>query len=225
MQPPVPDYLSRVYTWAYLNPRYLPWLDHMWVVSFILWGNAKHLIKSAVAEFSSGDHILQAACVYGTLSQHLAAQVGPMGRLEVVDVAQIQVDNVTRKLKGQPQAHAHCADLADPDSGSAPDSLDGVCCFFLLHEVPSAVRTQIVDNLLRLVRVGGKVVFTDYHQTKWWHPLRPIMAFVFWRLEPFAASLQRQDISKLSERATQFSWKKSTRFGGLYQQLVAVRQT
>ena len=159
------------------------------------------------------------------LSQHLAAQVGPMGRLEVVDVAQIQVDNVTRKLKGQPQAHAHCADLADPDSGSAPDSLDGVCCFFLLHEVPSAVRTQIVDNLLRLVRVGGKVVFTDYHQTKWWHPLRPIMAFVFWRLEPFAASLQRQDISKLSERATQFSWKKSTRFGGLYQQLVAVRQT
>jgi len=219
----IPEYLARTYTWAYLNRRTLPWLDRPEVVSAILWGNAARLMRAAVAEFAGGQRVLQAACVYGDFSSMLARQVGGKGELEVVDVAPLQVDNARRKLAGLPQARARRADLAAPDIGVAPGSLDGVSCFFLLHEVPQETRRRIVDNLLATVRVGGKLVITDYHRTHRWHPLRPVMALVFRTLEPYAASLQGQDISALSPRAADFSWIKTTRFGGLYQQLVATR--
>lgn len=219
----IPDYLARTYTWAYLNGRTLPWLDRAEVVSLILWGNAGRLMRAAVAEFAPGQKVLQAACVYGDFSAMLARRVGGLGRLEVVDVAQLQVDNARRKLGKMAQARVRRADLAADDIGVAPASLDGVACFFLLHEVPAEARLRIVDNLLATVRVGGKVVFTDYHRPHPWHPLGPVMALVFRTLEPYATSLQDQDIRELSFRGPDFEWKKTTRFGGLYQQLVATR--
>jgi len=221
----IPDYLERTYRWAYLDGRNLRWLDRPLVVSAILWGNARRLMRAAVAEFAPGQRVLQAACVYGDFSAMLARQLGDDGELLVLDVAQIQVDNLHRKLAGHPRVRARCADLAAADLGIAPESLDGVACFFLLHEVPHEARRRIVDNLLSLVRVGGKVVFTDYHRTARWHPLRPVMALVFRLLEPYAPSLQADDITTLSPRATHFTWHKTTAFGGLYQQVVAVRQS
>lgn len=220
----IPDYLARTYRWAYLDPRNLKWLDRPVVVSAILWGNARRLMRAAVAEFAPAQKVLQAACVYGDFSAMLARRIGPEGDLLVLDAAQLQVDNLHRKLAAHPQARARCADLAAAELGVAPDSLDGVACFFLLHEVPAAARRRVVDNLLALVRVGGKVVFTDYHRPARWHPLRPVMALVFRWLEPYAASLQGEDIAQLSPRAARFRWHTTTRFGGLYQQVVAVRQ-
>lgn len=220
----VPSYLSDTYTWAYLNHRTLPWLDRAEVVSAILWGNAGRLMRAAVMEFAPGQKVLQAACVYGDFSEMLARRVGGMGALDVVDVAQLQVDNARRKLARLPQARVRRADLAAADIGVAPGSLDGVACFFLLHEVPGETRRRIVENLLGAVGVGGKVVFTDYHRPHSWHPLRPIMALVFRTLEPYAVSLQEENITDLSPRAGDFSWTKTTRFGGLYQQVVGVRE-
>jgi len=221
----IPDYLEHTYRWAYLDPRNMKWLDRPLVVSAILWGNARRLMRAAVDEFAPGQRVLQAACVYGDFSGMLADRLGPAGDLLVLDAAQVQLDNLQRKLAGRSQVRARCADLATAELGVAPGSLDGVACFFLLHEVPAEARRRVVDNLLALVRVGGKVVFTDYHRPARWHPLRPIMALVFRWLEPFAVSLQHEDIAALSPRAAHFSWTKRTAFGGLYQQVVAVRET
>lgn len=220
---PVPEYLARTYTWAYLSSRTLPLLDRSLVVSAILWGNAKRLMKAAVAEFAPGQRIMQAASVYGDFSPMLARQVGAKGALEVLDVAQIQVDNTRRKLQGMPWARVRRTDLAGSDIGVPASSLDAVCCFFLLHEVPDGTRERIVDNLLATVRVGGKVVFTDYHRMNWWNPLRPVMSFVFHTLEPYALTLMGQDITRLSPRGADFKWEKTTLFGGLYQKVVGVR--
>lgn len=219
----IPRYLARTYHWAYLSHRTLPWLDREWVVSAILWGNARRLMRAAVSEFRPGQRLLQAACVYGPFSRLLAEQVGEGGALDVVDVAPIQVANVTRKLAGLPQAKAHLGDLAAPDC-VPEEAYEAVCCFFLLHEVPPLERACIVNNLLGAVQPGGKIVFVDYHRTRPWHPLRPIMAQVFRWLEPFAPSLLDADISALSPRGAAFEWTKTTCFGGLYQKLVGVRR-
>lgn len=219
----IPRYLARTYHWAYLDGRTLPWLDREWVVSAILWGNARRLMRSAVSEFRPGQKLLQAACVYGPFSRLLAEQVGPSGALEVVDVAPIQVVNATRKLAGQSHAIVRQGDLAARDC-VAPGAYEAVCCFFLLHEVPAVERACIVDNLLAAVEPGGKIVFVDYHRMRPWHPLRPIMAQVFHWLEPFATSLLDADIRKLSPRGEAFEWTKTTCFGGLYQKLVGVRR-
>lgn len=219
--PGVPDYLARTYTWAYLNARTLPWLDRGPVVSAILWGNASRLMRTAVTEFEPGQQVLQAACVYGHFSSMLARQVGAAGELEVVDVAPIQVANARRKLEALPQARARLADLARP----LGRSYQGVCCFFLLHEVPEQERRLIVDNLLAAVAPGGKAVFVDYHRPAPWHPLAPIMKLIFRTLEPYALSLLDAPIESLSPRADAFEWTRHTRFGGLYQHLVAIRRT
>lgn len=220
----VPSYLMQTYRWAYLDQRTLPWLDRPSVVSAILWGNAGRLMRGAVAEFEPGQKVMQAACVYGDFSRLLAERVGRSGALEVVDVAPLQLANAQRKLAGLPQVRLRCEDLALARDEGATPAYDGVCCFFLLHEVPEQARQLIVDRLLAMVRPGGKVVFVDYHQPARWHPLAPLMAAIFRWLEPFAPSLLTQSLEILSPRAGQFDWHKRTLFGGLYQHVVAVRR-
>lgn len=217
----LPDYLRDTYTWAYLDHRTVPWLDSPVVVSAILWGNASRLMNLAVAEFEPRQRVLQAAAVYGDFSQRLARRLGDAGQLTVLDVAPIQIANTRRKLAGWPQASAHVADLAEP----VGEVFNAVCCFFLLHEVPSHARRLIVSNLLNAVEPGGRIVFVDYHRPRWWHPMRPVMAMVFRYLEPFANSLLADSIERLVPECAAFEWHKETYFGGLYQKVVGVRRT
>ncbi|CAI08200.1 conserved hypothetical protein, potential methyltransferase [Aromatoleum aromaticum EbN1] len=219
----IPAYLRHAYSWAYLDPRTLRWLDRPAVVSAILWGNANRLMRDAVAEFVPGQRVLQAACVYGGFSALLAQRLGAHGALDVVDVAALQVANARRKLAGFRQAKIWQADLSVSGCVAA-DAYDGVCCFFLLHEVPEAERCRIVDNLLAAVRPGGRIVFVDYHRPRGWHPLRPVMSMVFRSFEPYAQSLFAAAIESRSARSAGFEWTKTTCFGGLYQKLVGTRR-
>lgn len=215
----LPDYLVDTYTWAYLCPANIMLLDNTFVVNAILWGNFRRLVRLACAEFADGQRILQAASVYGNLSARLAETVGHAGHLDVVDIAPVQVEHCRRKLASFPQARVRVADAAAPGGGL----YDGVCCFFLLHEVPDGYKRAVVDGLLNSVRPGGKIVFVDYHQPIALHPMRPVMQAVFRWLEPFAEGLVRRQIEDFTSARDEFSWSKSTYFGGLYQKVVAVR--
>ena len=215
--PPLPAYLVDTYSWAYLRPRSLRLLDRHLVVNGILWGNYHALVRAACREFRKGDHVLQAASVYGNLSSRLATQVGADGFLDIIDVAPLQVAHCRRKLAGHANVRVRVADAAIPDRAG----YDAACCFFLLHEVPDAQKRQIINALLAAVRPGGKVVFVDYHRPVRWHPLRPVMAAVFRWLEPYAAGLVSRSIMEFADRAQDFHWRKETRFGGLYQMVVA----
>lgn len=216
----LPDYLVRTYSWAYLRPHSLRLLDRHLVVNGILWGNYHALVRAACAEFARGDRVLQAASAYGNLSSCLATQIGGEGFLDVIDVAPLQVAHCRRKLAGRDNVQVRVADASIPGA----TGYDGVCCFFLLHEVPDLQKRRIVNALLAAVRPGGKVVFVDYHRPLRWHPLRPVMAAVFRWLEPFAKSLVSRSIIDFAERPQDFEWRKNTRFGALYQVVVVKRQ-
>ena len=220
-QPLLPDYLVNTYSWAYLTPASLVLLDNPVVMAAILWGNLPRLVRKARAEFATGQRVLQAASAYGNISREIAAQVGASGRLDVIDVAPLQVAHVARKLSRFPHARARVADATAPGGGT----YDGVCCFFLLHEIPDAEKRAVVDALLASVGPGGKVVFVDYHQARPWHPLRPAMSLVFRWLEPFAFGLIRREIADFAAERQRFTWRKETYFGGLYQKVVAVRRS
>ena len=218
-RPKIPAYLRETYHWAYLSRLGRTVFDRPFMVSAILWGNARRLMDEAAAEFGPGGRVLQTACVYGDFSVRLAEQVGPEGRLEVIDVAPMQVANCRRKLAAYPQVKLRVADTASHEG----EGYDGVCCFFLLHEVPEDYKQRIVDRVLDSLRPGGKAVFVDYHAPRHWHPLRGFMALVFRLLEPFALMLWRREIASYATRATDYNWRKHTYFGGLYQKTVAVR--
>ena len=198
----IPDYMKEVYDWAYLNPRNVEWLDHDIVVSTILWGNRKRLQQAAFEEFRPGQTILQTSHVYGSLIPRLAEHIGPRGSLDVIDIAPVQLARCRRKLVSCPWARVRLADARDPGGGS----YDAISCYFLLHEVPDDYKRAIVDALLARVKPGGKVVFMEYHEPEWWHPLKAIMSLVFDALEPFAKSLWRHEIRDFAADGGHFTW-------------------
>jgi SAM-dependent methyltransferase len=217
--PAVPEYLRVTYGWAYLNRFAVRLFDRPWVVSAILWGAYSRLWREVRAELRPGQRVLQPACVYGDFSRSLARFLGPRGRLDISDVAPVQVENCRAKLKGFPNASVRIRDAADLRGGS----YDAVCSFFLLHEMPETYKRAVVDALLSCVRPGGKVVFVDYHKPHRMHPLKAVMSLVFDLLEPFAKGLWRNEIASYARAPADFAWSKETYFGGLYQKTVARR--
>ena len=221
----VPLYLQQTYWWAYLHPTAVRFFERQWLVNLILWGNFAELRDQALTElepFCNG-RLLQVACVYGNFTERLAQRLGPEGRLAVVDVAQVQLDNLQTKLGGaaaqislhhQDSTHLHFADA----------SFDCAVVFFLLHEQPEDVRIQTMAQAWRVVKPGGKVIFVDYHGPDWVNPFRYVMTPILKVLEPFAMDLWRKDlVDWLPEEARQAVIDKQTFFGGLYQKVVITR--
>jgi SAM-dependent methyltransferase len=216
----VPAYLRDVYSWAYLNPVSRAVFDQSFVVWSILWGNVGKLIRAVLKEIEPGQRVLQTACVYGDFSNQLADRVGPEGRLDVIDVAPIQVRHTRVKLSRQPQASVRLADAATPTGRR----YDAVVCFFLLHEVPPDYKRRIVDALLDSAEPGGKVVFVDYHRPEAWHPAKGAVSLVFRLFEPFARQIWDEDIAEWASARDEWRWEKELFFGGLYQKVVATRR-
>ena len=217
----VPAYLKETYTWAYLNPRALRFFDRPWVVSAILFGNYRRLQRTLLHELEPGMQVLQAACVYGDFSRNLAKRVGAHGKLDVIDVAGLQIANCKRKLREFPHACAWVADAAMPRTVL----YDAVCCFFLLHELPDDYKRAVVDALLASVRPGGSVIFVDYHKPHFANPLKLVLRLVFDTLEPYARALWRNEITAFASAPKNYVWRKQTFFGGLYQKVVARRRS
>ena len=221
---PVPRYLEQTYWWAYLHPRGVRFFERQWLVNLILWGNYRMLRDAALAELesSSAGRVLQVACVYGDFTERLADRVATGGRLDVVDVAPVQLDNLRRKIgarAGVGLHHRDSANLGFPDA-----SYEHVVVFFLLHEQPVHARARTLAEALRVVRPGGKVTFVDYHRPHRSNPFRYLMTPVLSLLEPFALDLWRREIVDWLPDTTRFaSVAKQTYFGGLYQKVVVVR--
>jgi SAM-dependent methyltransferase len=216
----IPDYLAQTYAWAYLRPRAARLLDREVVVNAILWGNYPRLVRAACAQFRPGEHVLQPASVYGSQPLRLADHLGPAGQLTVIDVSRLQVEHLRAKLATRANARVRLADATTPGH----ESYDGVCCFFLLHEMPDDYKRRAVNALLARLKPGGRAVFVDYAAPSWFHPLRGLMWLVNRWLEPYAASLWRNPIPSFADRADLFDWTERRLFLGLYQVVVARRR-
>jgi ubiquinone/menaquinone biosynthesis C-methylase UbiE len=217
----VPDYLEKVYWWAYVHPNAIRIFERQWLVNLILWGNFARLRDAALDEMgpSIAGRSLQIACVYGNFSARLAARIAPQGRLEIIDILPIQLRNTRRKL--DPALPVQLLQRDSAALGFADASFDQAVMFFLLHEQPAAVRRQSLREALRVIKPGGKLVIVDYHRPRRRHPLRYLFAPFLHYLEPFALDLWRHELAEwLPESVRPGQVRKQTYFGGLYQKLV-----
>lgn len=219
----VPDYLEKNYWWAYLHPKSLRFFEQQWVINSILWGNYTRLRDTTLREL--GENItgrtLQVACVYGNLTPKLAERLRPNARLDVVDAALIQLENLSSKLD-RDNIFLDCQDAAELKFEAA--SFDQVLVFFLLHELPMETRKKAIREALRVLKPGGKLILMDYHLPVKQHPLRYLMPLIFKTLEPFALDLWRAEIEDWVAADTPLrSIEKTTYFGGLYQKVVIQR--
>lgn len=215
----IPDYLDKTYWWAYLHPQCVKFFDQFWVINTILFGNYKKLRNRLLDDLdeSCGD-ILQLAAVYGDISLQIAKKITNKNRLDVVDVAPIQLQNLDNKLTNCDNVlliHQDACKLT-----LKPQSYDRVIVFFLLHEVPDEKKYQILEQALRVLKAGGKITIIDYHKPDKFNPLRYLMKPVLTLLEPYASSLwQKEIISWVPESCNITKVSKETLFAGLYQKI------
>src|SRR5215467_13098599 len=220
----VPSYLRAHYWWAYIHPFGVKLFERQWLVNLILWGNYSRLRDAALTELGEllPGTTLHVACVYGDLSERIGKRVATAhGRLDVVDVVPIQLQNLRGKLSADTPARLMAMDSARLQ---LPDhSYDRALVFFLLHEQPSNVRRRTLREVFRVVKPGGKTVIVDYARPRWWHPLRYLWRPVLAALEPFALDLWREDIAKWLPPSRVNPLCQRTFFGGLYQ-LISFRR-
>jgi len=225
--PTVPKYLEETYWWAYLHPRAVHIFERQWIVNLILWGNFAKLRDASLKELGTeiNGHTLQVACVYGDFTPKLAARLAPSARLDVVDVAPIQLKNLLKKMGPLGDRNNVFPKLQNAANLSYEEhSIDQAVVFFLLHELPEEVRAKAVQEVLRVVKPGGKIVFVDYHKPVWMHPHRYLMQPILRTLEPFAMDLWHNEISHwIPDNISCSKIEKTTYFGGLYQKVVVTR--
>jgi ubiquinone/menaquinone biosynthesis C-methylase UbiE len=223
---PIPGYLQDTYWWAYLHPRAVRLFERQWLVNLILWGNFARLRDAALSELGAviDGQVLQIACVYGNLTEHLLRRLGPQAHLTVVDVAPIQISNLRAKLQARQANNTQQLTLSQQDATDLrldAASQDAVLLFFLLHELPAEVRRKTLAEAVRVTRPGGRIVLVDYHGPARWSPFRYLMWPVLALLEPFALDLWRQPVTDwLPVGAALNRIEKQTFFAGLYQKVV-----
>lgn len=217
----VPEYMTQVYDWAYVDPNWVKWLDHNIVVKILLFANDQRLMRAYLREIEPGSKVWQVAHVYGALVQRVADRVGPNGVFHLTDVTPIQIEHGQAKLRDKSWSKVFWHDAGTFQS---EHSYDLICSFFLLHEVPEDKKRQIVNNMLGQLRPGSKAVFVDYHKPAWWQPIRYILKIVNWWLEPFAEAVWHHEISEYASHPENYVWTKRTLFGGVYQVLTVTQR-
>ena len=220
----VPRYLAQTYWWAYVHPNAVRLFERQWLVNLILWGNFGKLRDAALDALGSRieGRTLQIACVYGNLTDRLRARLTTRGSLDVVDVLRVQLDNLARKVTGDPRVGLIQGDSAALDIPDA--SYDRALLFFLLHEQPEDVRRRTVAEALRVVKPGGRLVILDYHRPRPTNPLYLPMVAILKTLEPFAMDLWRHEIADWFPAGAVADVRKETAFGGLYQLLTITKR-
>lgn len=220
--PAIPDYLQDTYWWAYLHPKSVWLFEREWVVNLILWGNMKRLTQAVLNDLHLPEQsrVLQLACVYGKFSNKLAAHLNGMNcSLDLVDVADIQLQNARNKLSQRENVSFHHQDSTALDFAS--HSVDETVVFFLLHEQPEHARRKTIVEAIRVTRPGGRVVFVDYHGPRRTNPMRYVMKPVLAVLEPYALDLWREELKAFMPNDIKENQISTTfYFGGLYQKVV-----
>ena len=200
----VPAYMTEVYDWAYVDPKWVRALDHIWVVRILLFLNDQRLMRAYLNEIKPGMRVWQLAHVYGDLVTRAAQKVGPKGSFHLTDVTPIQIEHGHRKLDSMGWTKVIRSDAANFDGVKSVD-YDLICSFFLLHEVPDEKKYEIVNNMLEKLPKGSKAVFVDYHNPAKWQPIRYILKLVNHYLEPFAEALWNNELCSYATHADRFT--------------------
>lgn len=220
----VPGYLAQTYWWAYVHPNAVRLFERQWLVNLILWGNFARLRDAALDALGErlAGRTLQIACVYGDLTNRLRSRLTTGGSLDVVDVLRVQLDNLARKLPGDPRVGLIQGDSAALDIASG--AYDRALLFFLLHEQPEDVRRRTVAEALRVVKPGGRLVIVDYHRPRKSNPLYLPMVAILKALEPFALDLWQHPLGHWLPRQPGLQLKKQTFYRDLYQMITVIKQ-
>jgi demethylmenaquinone methyltransferase/2-methoxy-6-polyprenyl-1,4-benzoquinol methylase len=111
-------------------------------------------------EIRPGDHVLDVCCGTGRLCQALAPAALPEGTVTGLDLSR-QMLEVARGKNLLPQVRFALGNAERLPFSS--DGFDRVCCALSLHEMPAAVRRNVLAEMRRVTRPYGHVYLLDWH--------------------------------------------------------------
>lgn len=139
--------------------------------------------------------LLDVACGNGRfLSQALEAF--PRLKASGLDLSQAYINEAKTRLARWPKVEvavgmAEAMPLAD-------GAFDGVTCIYLFHELPPKIRLQVAQELARVVKRGGVVVFADSLQLNDAPELNHLLElFPTGFHEPFYSSYLKEDLVRM----------------------------
>lgn len=183
----IPEYLARHYWWAYLNPVGVWFFDHQAIINLILFGQYHNILNEVMRRHATvqGARTLQLTCAYGSLSPALA-RMENTGDLYLMDAAAIQLRAAQQKILPTSRP-ALCARINAEALAYADNSFDTIIIFFLLHELPHDARQRTLQEALRVLKPGGRLLLAEYGANRGTHPLHRIAPLrrMLAKLEPF----------------------------------------
>lgn len=223
-KPKLPAYIEYIYGDIYTDPAKCMAQDSTFLCYLKTFLQYKTLVNAVSQELRQNQSVLQFGITNGNQIDEAAMAIGAYGQYDIVDINPLQVSRANEKYWKVYQ----CLKIFKQDAANLnlKGSYDVVICFMLLSEVPSATKTKIINNALKMVKPGGKVVFVDWHTPLFWHPLRYLVRMYNRLYHPFVERLWDRDIDTFAapETRAQFMWYKNTYFGRMFQKTVAVRK-
>lgn len=217
----LPSYVKAIYGWLYCNWQVSRFFDQVWLLKLLTWGNYNKLQTSLLKEIAPKSKVLQIGATFGDQMEKTAEKIGFDGKYDLVDVCGTQLRRCEEKYK---YLFPNMRFLRQNGTSALEEKYDVVICYNLLHELPILSKIKVVDNALNSLTDKGKVVFVDYHNPSFWHPLRYVVRMFNRLYQPFAEKMWDREIHSYASKTRGFTWKKTTFFGGFYQKAVAVKK-
>lgn len=220
----LPPYLDFIYGHIYNDPKRCEKEDTIPACNLRTLFQYRTLINSLNRELKMNSNILQLGISFGNQIEETAMTIGAFSQYDILDICNNEIERASAKYSkayGGIKFHNQDARVIN-----ASHSYDAVICFMLLSQVPSLTKRKIINNALGLVKKGGKVIFIDWHNPLFYHPLRYVVRMYNRLNHPFVERLWDRDISSYAETniRSQFSWRKTTYFGRMFQKCVATRK-
>jgi ubiquinone/menaquinone biosynthesis C-methylase UbiE len=214
----LPPYIKDLYSWLYLNPKLYNFLDNAFILNILTLGHHHILTEEVKKEISPHFHILQTGLTLGSQIEKTYLSLGMLGSYTIVDIIPELLENCREKHLDQKINLIH-ADVSKTIKGE----YDVIICYMLLHELPPFTRKDVLNNIIKALKPGGKAIFIDYHMPYSYNPLKYIIRAVNRLYQPFAESLWKNGIKDLTPNAELCSWSQQTYFGGIYQKVIATK--
>lgn len=159
--------------WIYKN-RFLIWItDRQPIISAILLWNYHRLVHDVVKRLILTDkekNVLQLSCAFGNISEKLAKKCAEQNaRLVIADIVPNELSHTQKKLTDRGLTKNISFMLCDATSLPYPDeSFDHVVSFFLFHELPLEKKRKVLQESMRVVKPGGKIICAEFHRPDSW---------------------------------------------------------
>lgn len=217
---PIPVYISDIYSWLYFSPQIYNFLNNEKIQNILTLGCHNLLINELNKEIASKSKTLQIGITLGGQIAQTSFCLSNKGEYTILDI----LPQIIEKCQEKHQNHRINyikANAAKPFKSE----YDTIICYMLLHELPPITRQKVINNILKALPVGGKAVFVDYHLPSSLNPLKYFIRAFNRLYQPFAEALWKTPIKEMTTDKENYTWSKQTYFGGIYQKVVATRES